>query len=1084
MSSSRSSLSSSSHEENVTSGCGPFEEAGLRCRRTSLRYVEGIRRQSTYDTEEGEISQSIQDALQTDGDTDDKSADEKRSRKESRRASVSGSEPESSRLMRLNSSVLDLSSLAVDTRLELIISVNQGRNLVAKDVTGKSDPYVLIAAKDGKWSSPARRTRTIMHTLNPDWHEKLRLVIPLAHIGGQLHVQVWDRDMFKPDDFMGEIFLCINQSWTGKTVWYALKERKKGEKVSGTIALGIRMRLLESDSDVLEKSSTPRDLEISAPSSFQHKAHVDLNLNWRMSKNEFKVLEKIGQGAAGVVFLAKHVSGVKVAIKSVAMDMSTVEASSIEKEIFVLKTAHHPNIVPYLGCYAYSSKYLWIILEHCAGGSIRDYMVTCRPTLEEPVVCSVIRDVIAGLCYLHKAQIIHRDLKCGNILLGTDGIAKIADFGLARQLLSTPAHSICGTPLFMPPEVLAGDPYSFSADVWSLGITVLEMCEGKPPRADTHAMRAMFEIATQPPPTFKEPAKWTAECKSFLSACLHKDALYRATADDLHKHPFLQSHLPVSLGTLCLEYQARRKRLNKVRAEQQKVVMHLLSMQQDKDPVGAGDADGGSAASDAAQGGASDETLNSAFSEGTQENTVTTSPSGVWQTSPSPSPSPPTSDATSEPMHTDKSERSAGGLVRYTTAELELEDAPEDDENPLDQAHYSFGSSMFANVTLDHDLGEAVITPPATPMLDHQSLSNLWAVFDRTKPPTAPVSSFLDDSEGTTSAESDTASGGGAAAPEIAVTPSRRRKKGISSSAAAVSSSSTSSSKHSTSTRHRRRRSSSNRSRKSSATVATVVGDDPAPSLVATSSTPSSEPPAVVEVASPSNPPVAATTQTTVAQSKTALAQRSQRRRIRKQRSKSCDLTVDNVMYLSESLAEAHNLVKASQQRVSALQESVSLTNSMDDPQRKLAFVRQQTQYLQNVLLEQELRLKALEQACLASVAAEARAWTDQGAQEPHEELCDSEQEDEGEVKASRDVGKDTGSQASAKEVAGVQAAVDRHFSYATLVFQQPLEVDTTRREAYLSDDEFRVVFGMTRAEFARLPMWRRNDMKRRVKLF
>jgi Ca2+-dependent lipid-binding protein len=91
---------------------------------------------------------------------------------------------------------------------------------VAKDVTGKSDPYVLISAKDGEWASPARRTRTIVYSLNPDWDEKLHFTIPLAHIDGQLHVQVWDRDMFKPDDFMGEFFLQLNQQVCVETITY------------------------------------------------------------------------------------------------------------------------------------------------------------------------------------------------------------------------------------------------------------------------------------------------------------------------------------------------------------------------------------------------------------------------------------------------------------------------------------------------------------------------------------------------------------------------------------------------------------------------------------------------------------------------------------------------------------------------------------------------------------------------------------------------------------------------------------------------------------------------------------------------
>jgi serine/threonine kinase 3 len=242
----------------------------------------------------------------------------------------------------------------------------------------------------------------------------------------------------------------------------------------------------------------------------------------------------------------------------------------------------------------------------------------------------------------------------------------------------------------MPPEVLAGDPYSFSADVWSLGITILEMCEGKPPRADTHAMRAMFEIATKPPPTFQEPSKWTTEFKAFLAACLHKDAAERSTAEQLSNHPFLQSHLAVSLSILCLEYQAKRKRLNKLRAQQKKVVMHLLSLQSDS-PADA-DANLSSSSSTGLQVGPSDDTLNMTIATSTATaNTTTSSTASTSETAQSNSDS-------SAPSATDSSTNSSIAqtgtatkdprLRRYTTAELDLDMAPEEDEDPLDQAHY------------------------------------------------------------------------------------------------------------------------------------------------------------------------------------------------------------------------------------------------------------------------------------------------------------------------------------------------------------------------------------------------------------
>ncbi|KFO30244.1 serine/threonine-protein kinase 4 isoform X1 [Fukomys damarensis] len=260
----------------------------------------------------------------------------------------------------------------------------------------------------------------------------------------------------------------------------------------------------------------------------------------------FDVLEKLGEGSYGSVYKAIHKeTGQIVAIKQVPVESDLQE---IIKEISIMQQCDSPHVVKYYGSY-FKNTDLWIVMEYCGAGSVSDIIRLRNKTLTEDEIATILQSTLKGLEYLHFMRKIHRDIKAGNILLNTEGHAKLADFGVAGQLTDTMAkrNTVIGTPFWMAPEVIQEIGYNCVADIWSLGITAIEMAEGKPPYADIHPMRAIFMIPTNPPPTFRKPELWSDNFMDFVKQCLVKSPEQRATATQLLQHPFVKSAKGVSI---------------------------------------------------------------------------------------------------------------------------------------------------------------------------------------------------------------------------------------------------------------------------------------------------------------------------------------------------------------------------------------------------------------------------------------------------------------------------------------------------------------------------------------------------------
>ncbi|XP_067008377.1 serine/threonine-protein kinase 3 isoform X2 [Anabrus simplex] len=282
----------------------------------------------------------------------------------------------------------------------------------------------------------------------------------------------------------------------------------------------------------------------------------------RQPEEVFDIICKLGEGSYGSVYKALHKeSGQVLAIKQVPVDTDLQE---IIKEISIMQQCDSPYVVKYYGSY-FKNTDLWIVMEYCGAGSVSDIMRLRKKTLTEDEIATILCDTLKGLEYLHLRRKIHRDIKAGNILLNTEGHAKLADFGVAGQLTDTMAkrNTVIGTPFWMAPEVIQEIGYDCVADIWSLGITALEMAEGKPPYGDIHPMRAIFMIPTKPPPSFREPDQWSPEFIDFVSRCLVKNPEERATASELLHHEFIgNAKQPNILGQMIAE--AREIRENQV----------------------------------------------------------------------------------------------------------------------------------------------------------------------------------------------------------------------------------------------------------------------------------------------------------------------------------------------------------------------------------------------------------------------------------------------------------------------------------------------------------------------------------------
>ncbi|KAL6071210.1 RPS6 protein kinase [Balamuthia mandrillaris] len=387
----------------------------------------------------------------------------------------------------------------------LTVTAVEGSSLAAKDMGGTSDPYCILSV-DGQKA----KTKVKKKTLDPKWNETFTFKV---YSPTTIHLEVWDKDLFTADDFLGQVDIPLSDLSKDEEVddWYSLNRRRSGEFVCGQIHLNIHYTSEQK----------------------------------RISVDDFEILKCIGEGSYGKVFQVRKkdtgmIYAMKVLKKQRLLQEGEVEHTLTEQKI--LKDNVHPFLVNLKFCFQ-TDKKIYFIMDFVNGGELFFHLKKDGKFSEEKVRFYA-AEIVLALGHLHSLGIIYRDLKPENVLLESSGHCRLTDFGLAKGgIHGTKTTTFCGTPEYLAPEVIAGEPYGKEIDWWSLGTIMYELFTTTPPFYCPN-QREMYRHI------MKDQPRWTREMSeeavSLMSALMEKDPTKRlgsgpGDAEDIKAHPFFKS---------------------------------------------------------------------------------------------------------------------------------------------------------------------------------------------------------------------------------------------------------------------------------------------------------------------------------------------------------------------------------------------------------------------------------------------------------------------------------------------------------------------------------------------------------------
>ncbi|KNH08051.1 protein kinase C21 [Perkinsela sp. CCAP 1560/4] len=270
----------------------------------------------------------------------------------------------------------------------------------------------------------------------------------------------------------------------------------------------------------------------------------------------FQIENLIGRGQSSTVYRARvKATNQEIAIKIIEVNECENVFQEMQHEIRILESCTHPNIVQFYGAY-FASNALWIVMELCEGSSIEKVFKTINRGLYEEEIAHICLSALQGLSYIHTVSILHRDVKCSNMLLTKNGELRLSDFGVSTESVArlSQRNSFRGSISWMAPEVLREQPYDDRADIWSLGISAVEMAECSPPHITLHPMYSVLLDREVSRPGLSQPAKWSSEFVDFVDSCLQSAKEQRPTAEMLLNHPWFEKIKRTNLNKLMSEY--------------------------------------------------------------------------------------------------------------------------------------------------------------------------------------------------------------------------------------------------------------------------------------------------------------------------------------------------------------------------------------------------------------------------------------------------------------------------------------------------------------------------------------------------